>query len=248
MLAKNPKRRFNLDNKSYIIDNLNPQNSGKYYYPDAKESDFEFRRHILWGRLEDLVRKLIVGPNARKIRNSLVEMLIAVIEVSQLNTLDPLMSIQHPFKDKLHRKQEIRDYTSLMLFIRDVERVLRDLYGDLGEVDRAVYAISQIVRNVIAFVRPDLAAEYDDADNAETIYYRCLRTDMRDGEDASSSEAGVVSISAMVLAVRSLQVKSDPSRYCHYTLKFVKALDKYWPDLGGIKRLPRIEAVIYDET
>jgi hypothetical protein len=239
MDTKNQERRFRLDKQGYIIDNLNLGNSGKYEYAGRNDSDIEFRRHILWIRLDDLVPKLIVGPNARKLRDSLVKLLLAVIEASQLNTLDPLISIQHPFKGKLRRKEGMRDYTSISLFVRDVERVLRDLYGDLErtELDTVLSAISEIVVEVMGFVRPDLAAEYEDA---QTIDYRCLPTSMRyEGEGVSSDEAGAAALAAMVLAVRALQVKSNPSRHCRYTIKFVEALDKFWPKLGGIDRVPR---------
>jgi hypothetical protein len=164
MVTKNQKHRFRLDNNGFVIDNLNAKNSRKYEYAGPGDSDIEFRRHILRRRLDDLVTKLIFGPNVFTIRLSLVDMLLAVIEASQLNTLDPLISIQHPFKGKLHRKEGMRDYTSVWLFVRDVERVLRDLYGDLArsEIDTVVSAITGIVLNVLTFVRPELTTHYED--------------------------------------------------------------------------------------
>jgi hypothetical protein len=31
-------------------------------------------------------------------------------------------------------------------------------------------------------------------------------------------------------------VSTNPDAYCRYTKRFVKALDKYWPSLGGWDR------------
>jgi hypothetical protein len=250
MVTKSQKRRFMLASNGFIIDNLNPKNSRKYEFAGPGNSDTELRRDILRRRLDDLATKLIVGPDAFTARLSLWKILLAVIEASELNTLDPLISIRHPFKGKLKRKEGIRDYTSLMLFVRDVERVVRDLYGDLEEVDRVIYSIWQIVVEVMRFVRPELAEEYD---NAQTIYYRFLPAEMRhEGEGVSGSEAGAAIKAAMDLAVRALQVSIDPKRCSLYTIKFVEALDKYWPKLGGVDRT--VEVVVhtgptqYDDT
>jgi hypothetical protein len=244
MVTKNQKHRFKLDSNGFVTDNLNAKNSNKYEYAGPGNSDAELRRYILRRRLDDLATKLIVGPDAFTARFSLWKILLAVIEASELNTLDPLISIRHPFKNKLKRKEGIRDYTSIMLFVRDVERVVRDLYGDLDEVDRVIYSIWQIVVEVMRFVRPELAEEYD---NAQTIYYRFLPMNMRhEGEGVSGSEAGAAAMAELVLAVRALQVRSNRRRHCPYTLKFVKALDKYWPDLGGIERVSRTERVYYE--
>jgi hypothetical protein len=126
------------------------------------------------------------------------------------------------------------------------------LYGDFDrpELDTLLYAISQIVPKVMKFVRPDLAAEYLDA---STIDYRCFPAEMRhEGEGVSGSEAGAAIKAAMDLAVRALQVSIDPKRYSLYTIKFVKALDKYWPKLGGLDRTVEVVAhtgpMRYDDT
>jgi hypothetical protein len=107
-----------------------------------------------------------------------------------------------------------------------VERVLKDLYGDLErtELDTLLSAIHEVVMRVMRFVRPELAAEYEDA--TRIIDYRCLPANMRqEGEGVSGSEAGAAKPLARGLAVRALQVSIDPKRYCPYTIKFITALD-----------------------
>jgi hypothetical protein len=236
MIPDHKQRRFNVDKNCYVIDKAYPASRGKYKYRvDPSYSDSEIRGTILWQGIRRLLRKLIVGCGASEIRLHLGYMLVAAIDASQLGALDPLLALQHPFNGKLRRKEGMADYTSISLFIRDVERLLRELYGDLGraEFDIALYAIRQIVVAFITFVRPDLAAEYNDADNID------LRMGIRRPEEfggVSGSEHREAMMAARVLAVRKLQVAFNPTAYARYTLRFVKALNKYWPKLGGISR------------
>jgi hypothetical protein len=245
MATANQNRRFSLDEEGFVIDHANLENSGRYMYRgDCKDPDTDFRRHLLRLRLDELVSKLIARPNARKARDSLAHMLLAAIEASQLNTLDPSLSMQYPFKGRLRRRKEgMQDHTSISLFVRDVERVLRDLYGDIdrGELDTLLGAVRDIVVEFTSFVRPDLRAEYFEA---HTIDYR-MGINREEGEGVSSREAGEASLAAMVLAVRAIEVASNPGAYCRYTIKFVKALDKYWPNLGGWDRRSTVTRV-YD--
>src|ERR1700730_1625506 len=173
MLADQNHRRFSIDKNSCIVDKAFPSHHRrKYkYYGDPNDSDSDIRRNLLWQGIRRLLPKLIVGSKASTIRHCFGYMLLAALEASQLNTLDPLVAIQHPFNGKLHRKEGMQDYTSISLFIRGVERLLRELYGDLNrtELDMALYAVRQIVVGFSRFVGPDLAAEYDDA---ESIDYR----------------------------------------------------------------------------
>jgi hypothetical protein len=71
--------------------------------------------------------------------------------------------------------------------------------------------------------------------SAESIDYR-VGIGRPEGYGISSSQHGAASMAAMVLAVRTLQVASNPTANCFYTMKFVKALNKYWPKLGGFDR------------
>jgi hypothetical protein len=236
MSADRTQRRFSIDKDRNIVDNAYPRHSGNHkYYGDPNDSDLDIRLSILRRGIRRLLPKLIVGSKASRIRACSEDMVVSAIKASQLNSLDPLLALQHPFNGKLRRKEGMADYTSISLFIRDVERLLRELYGDLGraEFDIALYAIRQIVVAFITFVRPDLAAEYNDADNID------LRMGIRRPEEfggVSGSEHREALMAARVLAVRKLQVAFNPTAYARYTLRFVKALNKYWPKLGGISR------------
>jgi hypothetical protein len=142
-------------------------------------------------------------------------MLLAAIEASQLNILDPSLSIDHPFKGKLRKKKKMRDYTSISLFIRDVERLLRELYGDLDSeaLEELLEAIRFIVVEFVTHASPDLgqecsyASDYDGAD----FYPRLF--------------------AEKALSIRVVQVSSNPDAHGHYTNRFIKALAKYWLDL-----------------
>ena len=55
-------RRFALDEKRYVIDAVNPANSGKgYCHEDDPEDDRHLRERVLMIRLSGLVKKLIIN-------------------------------------------------------------------------------------------------------------------------------------------------------------------------------------------
>jgi hypothetical protein len=237
MVANDQQRRFSLDDRGYIVDKANLANSGRYKShgcPNA--SDKDIRRYILAIRLDRLVRKLIVGSPARTVadRGSLVLMLRFAIEASQLNTLDPSFAIDRPFKGKLRRKERMRDYTSISLFVRDVERLLRELYGDLDSdaLDELLFAITVIVEEFTRYVCLDLCTEYSNAD----AYDYGLGIGVPEGYSVSTDHHQQAWIAEKALAIRAMQVSTNPDAYCRYTNRFVKALDKYWPSLGGWDR------------
>lgn len=106
------------------------------------------------------------------------------------------------------------DFTSICRFVSDVERVLRELYGDVDgdDLDELLRAIWTIVTEFTKYVCPDLHQEYSDAYQYDY------------------DQAWIV---APALTNRAMRVSVDPDAYCWYTRKFVKALEKYWPDLVG---------------
>ena len=128
--------RFALDEKRYVIDLLNPANSGKgYCHEGAPEDDKYLRERVLMVRLGEMLKKLIINPMKRLPSGDCSATswaLLQTIEASHLNTFDPVLSIQHKFDGKLRRqKKHTQDFTSLALFRDDVECLLRDLYGDV---------------------------------------------------------------------------------------------------------------------
>jgi len=72
-----------------------------------------------------------------------------------LNTLNPAESIRNRFDGKLKRqKDSLQEFTSLSLFRDDVERLLRDLYGDIESeaLDHILLAVFCIVQEFTHYV------------------------------------------------------------------------------------------------
>src|SRR5262249_39379656 len=139
------------------------------------EGDKHLRESILWWRLGELTDKLIINlrpmeefrgreykpPNEEA--GAICLAMLATISASHLNTFDPALSVQHKFNGKLrHEKEHTQDFTSLALFRDDVERLLRDLYGDVESeaMDSVVQALFGIVQEFTRCVRPDLCNEH----------------------------------------------------------------------------------------
>jgi hypothetical protein len=233
-------RRFGLDKNRCVIDKLNPENNGKAHcFENEPEDDAHLRTLLLYPRLCKPVSRLFVNKRPKDFnedKHSLECVIISTIKASHLNGADPLLSIQRPFDGKLKRRKEgIQSFTSISLFVDDVERVLRDLYGDIDsdDLDDLLAAVRGIVNQFARYVRPDLKSEDDDA---ETIDLRVGINRPKYYGGVSSSEARYAHMSAETLAIRAIQVKANPDAYCRYTIKFIEALDKYWPDLVGRKR------------
>jgi hypothetical protein len=235
MTANDQQRRFSLDDRGYVTDKANPGDDRKYkYHGEPDPSDKDVRGYLLWRRLNDLVPKLIVESKTELVGRSLVYMLRAVIEASQLNILDPSLAIDHPFKGKLRKKNGIGDYTSISLFIRDVERLLRKLYGDLDSkaLEELLEAIRLIVDEFAVYVNPDLRLECSCADD----YDYGNGIGVPEGYCVSSSQHRDAWEAERALAIRAMQVSTNPGAYGRYTKRFVRALKKYWLDLGGWDR------------
>ena len=112
MVTEQSQRRFSIDNNSYVVDKAHPNQVKKFKYDDnPKDSDSEIRRCMLGQGIERLLPKLIVGSEASSIRHHLGDMLLATLETSQLNSQDPLLAIQYPFKGKLRSKGGMQDNT-----------------------------------------------------------------------------------------------------------------------------------------
>jgi hypothetical protein len=162
--------RFALDEKRYVIDLLNPANSGKCLCLQGDpEDDSYLRERVLMVRLKEMLDKLII--NLRPMQKSswgeeyephneesfaIWWAMLGTIKASQLNTFDSALSIQHKFDGKLKRqKKHTQDFTSLALFRDDVECLLRDLYGDveseaLDSILRAMFRLLNSLRNLCA--------------------------------------------------------------------------------------------------
>jgi hypothetical protein len=177
-------RRFTLDEGRRVIDSLNPANSRKgYCHYDSDQDDRHLRESVLMVRLGEIVDKLIINLRppermrtgeeyqpANEESKSVCLAAFDAIRASHLNSFDPAVSVRRKFSGTLkHRKEGIRDHTSLWLFRDDVERLLHDLYGDIEDeaLDNILYAVLTIAEELTRYVRPDLWKEYQDAETAD---------------------------------------------------------------------------------
>ena len=169
-------RRFALDEKRYVIDAVNPANSGKgYCFEGAPEDDRHLRELVLMVRLGEMLDELIINlrptkkcPSGEEYQpfnegHAMWMAMLAAIRASHLDTFDPKLSVQYRFDGTLKRQAKgMQDLTSLSLFCNDVERLLRDLYGDIESeaLDRIIWAVFRIVQAFTKYVRPDLWKEH----------------------------------------------------------------------------------------
>jgi hypothetical protein len=232
--------RFALDEKRYVIDLLNPANSGKVcFFEGAPEDDKHLRERVLWIRLAEILGKLMnlrpmqKLPSGEEYRphneacSAISWALLKTIAASHLNTFDPVLSIQHKFDGKLKsQKKHTQDFTSLALFRDDVECLLRDLYGDveseaLNSILRAVFGT---VEQFAKIVRPDLWKEHNDAENLDYMFgigvpegYGINGSDWRRGMAAKFD-----------LIFRACEVQRGPSAFSEYTVKFANWFSEQW--------------------
>jgi hypothetical protein len=169
------KQRFSLEEKGQIADRLNPASNGSgHYFEGDPVDDMHLRECVLRRRLSHLIDGLIVNNNPMKKFStgetyqphceesfSVWWAIFQAIKASHLNTLDVVLSLQHRFSGALKReKQGWQDYTSLSLSIDDVERLLRDLYGEADEraIDQLRYAVFVIVEEFTKYLRTEAGA------------------------------------------------------------------------------------------
>jgi hypothetical protein len=233
--------RFALDEKRYVIDLLNPANSGKCYCLEGDpEDDEHLRERILIIHLSEMIDKLILNlrptqklPWGEKYKPhndsfAIWWAMLDTIKASHLNTFDPALSIQHKFGGKLRRqKKYTQDFTSLALFRDDVECLLRDLYGDFesGALDSVVLAVFRIVQQFAHYVRPELWKEHDDAEKFDYILFG---TGVPEGFGISSSQfhSGMAAKAALFNRVR--EVNANLSTVSEYTIEFGKLFAERW--------------------
>src|SRR5215831_5544323 len=146
--------RFVLDDKRNVIDVLNPTGRKSYCHEGAPETQIDLRDRILLVRLGDIVDDLIerqpesvdrFGIKYRPhhpARHSIWTALYSLIRATHLFALDPAVALDKRFSGELNRKKVgLQSFTSLALFTDDVERLLRDLYGDVEGLDKIVRAV-----------------------------------------------------------------------------------------------------------
>jgi hypothetical protein len=231
---------FSVTDDRYVIDHLTSKVGKTYCYEGDPENDTHLRERMLRGCLSELTDKLIVNtaPLERSFdgklyqpfcaeRHSIWEALYSAIEASHLNTLEVGLSLQHKFDGQLRRKKSgTQDYTSLSLFVDDVECLLRELYGDCDQqaTDRVRSAAFCIVAEFTKYLRKDLWKEHDDAVEFDYI----LGIGVPEGSGISSSEWRSGMWAKVALFTRACEVSTNPSAYSEYTVEFAKRFGEHW--------------------
>jgi hypothetical protein len=236
----NTNHRFYLNADNHILDKLNPANNekGKWFeelgYPRNEQS---FRELLLWRRLGELLPNLSLSTKKGcdgyqpSFEHSIWHSLSTTIKASHLNTLDIALSLQHKFSGELKReKRSWQDVTSLSLFVDDVERLLRDLYGesDNEAIDRVREAVFVIVHSFTEHLRRDLWQEHQDAEDID--YMNGIGVPKGHGISGSDHRRGHRAADNLVLRARA--VRADPAAFSKYTVEFVNDLYTHMPRLA----------------
>jgi len=219
-------QRFSLTEDRRVIDRLNPRNNRKAWCHEGdQEHDLRLREIVLFARLQDLVESLIV--NLPEERHSISWALYYAIMASHLNTLDVALSLQHKFDGQLRReKVGMQDYTSLSLFVDDVECLLRDLYGNCDEqaIDVVRHAVLAILREIAKYVCKDLSEEHAYARDIDYVF----GIGLPEGYGISGSDHRRMHCAADKLIERARAVRAAPTNFSKYTLSFVNDLYENW--------------------
>jgi hypothetical protein len=239
-------RRFAVNEDGYIIDKLNPANTTKgQWFEGDPDDDMHLREKVLWARLGILFDDLIINKNAMERfaptgeeyqphcqeRFPIFWASFKAIQASHLNTLDVALSCRYKFDGELKReKPGWQDVTSLSLFADDVERLLRDLYGerDNEAIDRIRSAVFVIVAQFTNYLREDLAIEHGDA---AAFDYAC-GIGVPDGCGISGSDCRRSQRAARDLEQRAHAVRANPTAFSKYTVAFVDDMFANWKRLA----------------
>jgi len=205
-------QRFVLNERNQVIDKLNPDNQpiDGHRFEGDPEDDINLRKAVLRDRLSALVGDL---PTER----GLWWILVSTIYASHLNTFDPALSIQNRFDGTLKReKKGVQAFTSLSLFIDDVERLLRDLYGDIESeaLESLRYAIYFITKK---YLREDLLEEDG---NVEDLDYGVYHIGVFEGYGVGTSLTLRGMGAGFDLQRRAREVLKNPSAFSKYTVEF----------------------------
>jgi hypothetical protein len=174
-------------------------------------------------RLDSLVDDLILNQEPafqpRDHAHWVGSALYTLICASALNRLEPSASLRNRFAGKLNRKKTyLQEVTALWLFRDDVERLLRDLYGDHDSdaLDEVLGAVLVIVRGFTQYVCPDVFREHLNARDWDYISGAGVPPGHGiSGGDHRQAHAG---LDELLTHVR--EVRANPSGYGKYTVEF----------------------------
>jgi hypothetical protein len=211
--------RFVLNERNKIIDKLNPGSDpmGGPSCEGEPDDQFYMREMVLYDRLYAVTDRLTDRINGG---HDIVWLLQSAICASHLHTFDPALSIKNRFDGTLkHKKRGVQEFTSLSLFIDDVERILRDLYGDIESdaLERTMFAAFGITRDLLQYVRKDLWQEYRDA---QSLDYGLYAIGVPEGCGIGGGEWRSGVKAEFDLALRAREVIENPFAFSQYTVEF----------------------------
>jgi hypothetical protein len=200
--------------------------------PDAPQSENELRERVLHQRLSELVDALITRPPSiakqdeqlRLQRHSLFRMVCWTITASCLRKFDIGLSVDHRFNGQLRAdKSGMQHHTSIARFVDDLERMLRDLYGESDEeaLQNVRAACLAIVEEFTRHTDTGLCQEHEHA--LDFDYNRGIGVPEGLGLSGSDWRRGLRAEGR--LAVRAFTVRANPGAFSKYTVEFVDWLD-----------------------
>ena len=226
--------RFTVDENRFVTDSINPTNSGKWRAAEDIFSDKDLRDCILTGRLLEMTSMFTINrrPDTDKptINHStmLHLILLQAMRTSHLNTFDPLISVQQKFHGRLKsEKRGLGDHTSIALFCEDVERLLRDLYGDI-EHNALVGLKSTVFQLVYVFTHyacGDIWKEYECAVDADQGLWG---VGLPDGYSINGSMLRRGMHGFADLGARVREVRSNRNFFGPYTVASADLLAERW--------------------
>ena len=225
-------QRFVVDKNHDVIDKLNPAGPKGYWDEREPEDEMYLRELILWQRLFKPVDDLIINRRSEEMlrdgtryrpcndeAHAISWTIYKAIQASHLNTLASPLSAQNRFDGALKRpKTCVQEVTSLSLFCDDVERLLRDLYGDIDSeaLERTMRSVLSIVLEFTHFVRLDLWQEHEDAMDWDYI----LGTGVPEGHGINGSVWRRGMRACDNLRRRAREVSANPFAFSKYTVEF----------------------------
>jgi hypothetical protein len=125
--------------------------------------------------------------------------------------------------------------TSLSLFVDDVERLLRDLYGEADNeaINKVRSTVFRITYTLAQHLRKDLWREQNQA--ADIDYVNGIG--LPEGYGLCGSEHARANRAARDLALRARAVRENRTAFSKYTVRFVEVLEEN-PRLRDAGKMP----------
>jgi hypothetical protein len=245
-----PKRqRFYLNKERYVVDRLDWLNNGLTHMPEElPHSENDMRRDVFWKRLQQLIECLLL-PHVRKkhglykpkryedAERAIVKVAMAICEARVDGFIDEPQVPAWP-NEVTTPVERISDITSIGLFLRDLELLVCNIYGNGGRefVLGLRHAVVAILKLTMKEPVKHLWNEYDDA----CVTDGDLRIAGYYFKDDPINEAEAFDR----IMIRAQKIRQDPTRFGKYTIEFVKRLDaNLKQELQGKKpRTPKRDA------